>query len=189
MFSAASLKSALETLGEVLDDRALSAEVVVVGGGSLLLLGLLERPTKDLDVVALLKDGVLATAKPLPHGLSEAVADVGEALGLATNWLNGGPTSLLDFGLPDGFEERMIRKQFGPLTVHIAARFDQICFKLYAAVDQGPHSKHASDLRLLEPSEDQLTRAADWCRTHDPSEGFSLMLEQALREFGARDDS
>ena len=53
MFSSSSLEEALDTLGEVPTDRNLIAELAVIGGGSLLLSKLLERPTKDLDVVAL----------------------------------------------------------------------------------------------------------------------------------------
>ena len=36
-------------LGELLADRGHAVELVAIGGGSLLLLGLIERPTKDLD--------------------------------------------------------------------------------------------------------------------------------------------
>jgi hypothetical protein len=53
MFSSSSLEEALETLGEVLADQGNHTELAVIGGGSLLLSRLLERPTKDLDVVAL----------------------------------------------------------------------------------------------------------------------------------------
>lgn len=47
------LARALETLGAVLEDRGVRHEVYVIGGGSLLLTGLIERPTEDIDVVAL----------------------------------------------------------------------------------------------------------------------------------------
>lgn len=64
MFSSRSLEEALETLGEVLADQGLDAELAVIGGGSLLLSQLLERPTKDLDVVALVIDGEYRRAQP-----------------------------------------------------------------------------------------------------------------------------
>ncbi|MDX2054610.1 MAG: DUF6036 family nucleotidyltransferase [Polyangiaceae bacterium] len=137
MVSAASLEDALVTLGELLEERSLSAELVVIGGGSLLLLGVLQRPTKDLDVFALLEHGTLLTAQPLPKGLSEAVADVGVAQGLAPDWLNSGPTSLLDFGLPDGFQSRLSTRSFGTLTLHVAGRFDQVREPRQAAASCG----------------------------------------------------
>ncbi|MEE8409737.1 MAG: hypothetical protein V3T05_09040 [Myxococcota bacterium] len=150
--TAGTLEQALQTLGELLDDRGHPAEVVAIGGGSLLLTGFIERPTKDLDLVAIVEDGEYTTAKPLPDHLAAAAKDVAAALGLADYWFNGGPTELLDLGLPKGFASRVETRTYGALTIHIAGRFDQICFKLYAAVDQGPDSKHFADLERLQPS-------------------------------------
>lgn len=183
-FSSKSLEHALEVVGEVLADRGHEIEVVAIGGGSLLLLQLIERPTKDLDIVAIVSAGGYLPAKPLPDFLASAVRDVAAAIGLRDDWLNGGPTSLLDFGLPEGFERRTTTRRFGGLVVQLAGRKDQVFFKLYASVDQGPKSKHAVDLAKLEPSLDELTEAAAWCRTHDPSDGFAQQLELALRAFG-----
>lgn len=185
-FTSNSLEEALATLGELLAERGDTAELVVVGGGSLLLLGMIERPTKDLDVVALVKADSYISAKPFPKFLTDAVADVGSTLGLAPDWLNAGPTSLLDLGLPAGFHSRTKTRTYDALTLHIAGRFDHICFKLYAAVDQGPRSKHAADLAQLGPTEHELKQAGDWCKTHDASEGFAQTLEQALLAFGTR---
>ena len=187
MFSSRSLEEALETLGEVLADQGQHAELAVIGGGSLLLSQLLQRPTKDLDVVALVIAGQYRRAQPFPDFLAAAVRDVADAAGLAPDWLNPGPTRLLDFGLPLGFEQRATVRQFGGLTLRVASREDQICFKLYASVDQGPQSKHASDLKKLRPSLEELRWAGEWCRTQDPSDGFSQQLEQALRALGGSD--
>jgi len=65
---------------------------------------------------------------------------------------------------------------------------DQIFFKLFAAVDQGPRSKHVADLRKLEPTKDELRAASRWARGHDPSPGFHEMSRQALALFGVEDD-
>jgi hypothetical protein len=70
------LEEAIDTLGAVLSDRGLHYELVVVGGGSLMLLGLLDRPTKDIDIVALVREGKYQSAEPLPKPLEEAVKDV-----------------------------------------------------------------------------------------------------------------
>ena len=47
-----SLREALELIGAYLEDRGESVEVVGIGGSALLLLGMIERPTQDLDLVA-----------------------------------------------------------------------------------------------------------------------------------------
>ena len=48
----AQLDEALETLGAVLEMRREPYDLVLIGGGALLLLKLLDRPTQDLDIVA-----------------------------------------------------------------------------------------------------------------------------------------
>ena len=184
MFAVDDLEAALATLGEVLADREVSFDLALIGGGALLLLGAIERPTKALDIVARVEAGDLVQATPLPPILMEAVSDVAGALGLPEDWLNPGPAALLDLGLPDGFLERATVRRYGTLTIRLASRLDQIAFKLYAAVDQGPQSRHFADLRRLEPAPRELLTSARWCRTHDPSEGFKLMLLQALEALG-----
>jgi hypothetical protein len=141
---------------------------------------LLERPTRDLDALAIVEDGAYVRAEPLPLPLTQAVASVGRAFRLSDDWLNPGPTDLLRFGLPEGFRERTTLRRFGALTLNIAGRFDQVCFKLYAAVDQGPGSKHAADLCALQPSRDELLAAGRWSRTHDPSDGYRQALVELL---------
>lgn len=181
----ASLEQALQILGEILATRGEHHDLAVVGGGALLILGLIDRPTRDLDVVARVESDRWSRAEPFPAGLAEAVRDVASALDLPDDWLNPGPTDLLDLGLPDGFAERVVVRRYGTLTIRYAVREDQIAFKLYAAVDQGPDSKHFADLNRLAPTQDELLVAARWSRTHDPSEGYRSMLHQALRAMGA----
>jgi hypothetical protein len=94
--------------------------------------------------------------------------------------VNSGPASLLETGLPEGFKDRLIVRKYEGLTIHFASRFDQICFKLYASVDQGPKSKHFDDLKRLNPKNDELLIAKKWCLTQDISSELSSMLDEAL---------
>jgi hypothetical protein len=189
MFAATDLEEALELLGQLLFDRGQTFEVVAIGGGGLLLIGVIDRPTRDLDLVAFLEgDTLVAVENALPVALSDAVADVARVLNLPTNWMNGGPTSLLRFGLPEGFRYRLQRRAYGGLGVSLASRFDQIHFKLYAAADDKPLGKHHADLKQLKPTRDELVAAARWAMTHDPSEGFRLILSGVLKAFDMADD-
>lgn len=178
------LQQALRALGETLAHRGQAVEVAVIGGSGLLLLRILDRPTRDVDLVACIEAGELMPVASLPQDFHEAAAAVAADLGLDPQWINTGPAELLRFGLPEGFLERCRILRFSGLTVWVASRLDQIHFKLYAAVDQGPRSKHHADLRLLVPSAGELQQAARWCRTHDPSEAFRDSLHQALQSFG-----
>jgi hypothetical protein len=116
-----------------------------------------------------------------------ARAAVAADFGLAENWLNAGPTDLLKWGLPEAFMSRMVTRPYGTaLIVHFASRFDQIHFKLFALVDQGG-GRHEADLRALNPTQDELTAAARWSITQDPSPGYRTVLVDALRVLGVDD--
>lgn len=182
-----SLSEALATLGELLHARGHAYEIAVIGGGALLLCGLLERhSTRDLDIVARIDAREWLLAEPLPSPLAEAIRDVADALDLRVDWLNPGPTSMLQLGLPEGFADRCTVQQFSALRVRFASRIDQIAFKLFAAADHWPdRGKHLQDLRFLKPSAADLLDAARWCLTHDPSEGFrEMQLAPVLATLG-----
>ncbi len=183
-------KQALQLLnGRLVMAGAPRFNIVVCGGSALIATGLLDRVTKDVDVVALMgEDGDLLDPSPLPQALVKAAREVAVDLGLPQDWLNNGPSSgdggLFRMGLPKGFDDRLVWQAFGErLTVGFISRYDQIHFKLYAAVDQSG-SYHAEDLRELQPSDEELLDAASWSRTHDPSEGFMSGLKWFLKELG-----
>jgi hypothetical protein len=182
------LETALGALGDLLKARGLHYEVVLIGGGNLILRGLVTRPTtKDLDLLGEWTADGIKPMRPMPEPLRIAVFDVARTYGLANDWVNLGPESLLDLGLPDGFVGRLERHDYGGLVTWLASRFDMICFKLYAAVDQGPRSRHLQDLRELGPERDELLTAARWSVTHDPSPGYRSLLVETLRQLGVED--
>ena len=189
MMDAAQTDQLFSALSEQLAARGERIELVVIGGSGLLALGLTSRATRDIDVVALLSGRSLSKPRPLPPTLIEARDQVARDFDLPEDWLNAAPADLLDFGLPEGFVDRLERRNYGEaLTVHLASRFDQIHFKLYAMVDQGA-GKHEADLRELNPTREELLAAARWTRTHDPSEGFREQLLAALAYLGVEDVS
>lgn len=174
------LEDALQVLGQLLSDRGQKYEVVAVGGGGLLLLGMIMRPTKDLDLIALIDQGKMVSARLLPGPLLKAIREVSVVKELSENWINAGPAGLFEMGLPHGFINRMHTFHYGGLTIHLAGRFDQICFKLYAAADHEPENKHFVDLKSLKPTAAELEEAKCWCLTHDVSEGFFFVIEEVI---------
>lgn len=179
---------ALTAMGRTLARRGLKYELVCIGGASLLLLGLSDRSTRDLDVLSLFEKGSLVEMSELPSPLEEAARDAGDAFGLERGWLNLGPRSLLDFGLPEGFEARLESRDYGGIVLHMPPRQDQIYLKFYAACDHGPDSKHIQDLRRLRATAEELIGAARWAFTHDPSPGFRGEAIGLLRHLGAEVD-
>lgn len=171
------LHEAMTLLGTLLLERGQSFEVVAIGGGALLLLGLSQRATIDLDVVAHRRGSRWTKSRPLPAALARAVDEVATVLALPTDkpWLNDGPSFLFELGLPAGWEDRAGTRTFGALTVHLLAREDLIVLKLWAATDGRAPDRRArdvGDLRQLAPSRDELLHAARWCRVKDGTAGF-----------------
>jgi len=174
----------LGAVGEQLVARGEHYSIVVVGGSALMALGLVSRGTRDVDVVALLQDGELVSAEPLPEGLIKAAEVVAADFAIPVDWLNAGPASLMDFGLPDGFLERVECRGYGPaLEVRFASRLDQIHLKLYAVVDQGA-GQHLADLQALHPTVEELRAAARWSETQDTSVGYREVLLRVLDYLG-----
>jgi len=187
MLGRSRLEEALDLLGARLRARGLEYDLVVIGGGSLLLRELGIRPTQDLDVIAVVRAGEWYKADPLPAPLAEQASLVAEAMGLDPHWLNSVASSIMDLGLPEGFRDRAEIRKYDGLTLRVAGRFDQICFKLHAAVDRGEsHGKHIDDLRALRATPEELIAAAKWTTTHDPSEGFRSQLILLLEILGVQ---
>jgi len=180
------IETILNALGEQLEALpGESIELLVCGGSALIFLGLVHRATKDVDILAYIKrthrgDTSFIKAKPLTPEFVMAANTVARDFDLPENWINAGPTSAVDLGLPDELMERVTTREFGrKLTVHFLGRYDQIHFKLYAAVDQGA-GIHYDDLLSLDPTPDELEQAARWSMTHDVSEGYRQTLKDLL---------
>ena len=159
---------------------------MVVGGAALLLRGTVSRPTKDGDIVGeRLSDGSIGRLDQLPPELARAALDVARAYGLADDWLNLGPASLLDGPLPEGFEARLRPVEFGALRLWIAGREDLVALKLWASADRWPApGRHLADLEALAPTADELRSAAAWTRLRDPSPGYGELLAAVLGRLG-----
>ena len=187
------IENRLSALGEHLENLADEpVEFLVYGGSALIILDFVQRATKDVDILAYVKktasgDIEFINAKPLDDQLVEAAGKVARDFNLSDNWINAGPASAVDFGLPEGIMERVATKKYGhKLTIHFLGRYDQIHFKLYASVDQGA-GKHFDDLLALDPTADELKAAARWSMTHDESEGYRQVLKDLLNHMGYKD--
>jgi len=172
------LDSALILLGELLEERGESAELLVIGGGALLLHGLSSRATIDLDVLARRNATRWAQSQPLPPFLVQAAADVSKLKNLGATkqpWLNAGPSGLFRMGLPDGWETRLTPKTYGPLILQLLSREDLIPLKLWAATDlltPERRPRDVGDLRLLQPSVNEWRAAVHWCMKQDGTPDF-----------------
>jgi hypothetical protein len=169
---------------------------IVCGGTALSMLGLVQRPTRDIDVISSWNSATLEIlpTERFPRSVERAIVRVAEAhpelrsSGIA--WVNLGARGLLDFGLPPGCAGRLTARAIGThLTLRLPDRRDLIAFKLFAAADaQGRQSVHKSDLRVISPSEEELRFAIDWVITiPDPNHQLRAELREFLEELGHED--
>lgn len=178
----------LSALNDQLAIAGARVHLIVIGGSGLIAINAVSRATRDVDVVALEQDGVLVSAEPLPEIVQDAAATVARDFGMEPNWLNPGPTGLLIHGLPTGFIERLMPRDYGEaLRVSFASRIDQIFLKLYAAADRR-EPRDFSDLRRLAPTEKELQSAARWARTHNMPGPFDDEMTRALADLGVEDE-
>ena len=163
------IENAFRRVGELLRARGHQYHIVVIGGSAVNLLGFRSRATTDVDILAFASPDARGgfhlrpPDEPLPQPLVEAAQTVAVDLGLDPNWLNTGPASQWQTGLPPGLEERVAWRSYGNLWVGVVARRDLIFFKLYAAADNiRIPSVHYQDLLAFAPTDAELAEAASW---------------------------
>jgi hypothetical protein len=64
--------------------------------------------------------------------------------------------------------------------VALASRHDQICLKLYPAVDDHRRGKHFTDLITLSPTGAELEEAATWVKTQEAEDPFWGLVDQTV---------
>jgi hypothetical protein len=196
VLGATQLEEALAAVGELLADANEHVAIVVVGGASLTLLGLIERTTGDVDVIARMEpfDGepfednrseegtgpVLVRPEPMPQSLEEAAQTVARDFGLPGDWMNAVIGAQWDLGLPPSLKNDLTWRTYSGLSVGLVGRSTLITLKLFAAVDQGPESIHIQDLVALHPTDEELADAARWVSAQDASPQFTQMTQEVV---------
>ena len=170
----ADIEQALQAVGELVAAEGESYAIAILGGAALSLLGIVDRATRDVDIVAFAADSgstkapdLVMPPKPMPEPLARAIRTVARDFGLDEKWLNTGPDLQMRMGLPDGMAARMEWRQFAGLRVGLTSPRDLVAFKLFAAADDRPGGRHAKDLLALNPSDAELNAAADWVKGQD----------------------
>jgi hypothetical protein len=193
--SAQEIDLALRRVGEQLAFDRVRFAVAILGGAALNLLGIVQRPTVDVDVLAFATEGqdggplaLQEPPEPIPEDLERAITTVAHDLNIDVHWMNTGPALQWQQGLPPGLATRITWRHYGPadapdvgLDVGLVARYDLIFFKLYAAADHAnTRSVHYRDLLALAPTRGELDAAAAWVRRQDVAPEFHAILDQLI---------
>lgn len=188
--TAPEIEQALAAVGELLAAEEEEAAIVVVGGATLNLLGIVDRSTSDVDVIARARrdpDGTLRLerAKPFPPPLARAIQTVARDFELPSDWMNATVDAQWVQGLPPGLAESTDWRNYGGgLDVGLAGRPSLIALKLYAAADSDPRSVHVQDLKALGPSAEELEEAAAWVLTQDAAPEWASLVSQVIEYVG-----
>jgi hypothetical protein len=180
------IDNALQAVGELLaaDDQRIG--IVVIGGAALNLLGVIDRATRDVDIVAVTAvpghtENLARPPQPLPAELTSAIKQVARDFGLPENWMNRGPAGQWDVGFPRGFAGRVKWRTYGGLDVGLADRLDLICFKLEAAADQpSSDSRHFRDLVALNPSDEEIAVASKWAHEKNVGREYETIIDRVI---------
>lgn len=191
------LKELLEELAEWLAfEDCEPVEWVICGGLALTLQGLQARATRDVDVLGAWNPQrvEVASMEDFPEKVKACIERVAEdhpeLAEFGAKWVNLGPSQLAQWGLPEGFEQRLVTVRISDrLTLRLLGRDDLLPLKLYAAADEfGLRQEiHFDDLRTLAPTFGELDKAVNWIRTLPDFEEKRTELKEVVRRLGYDD--
>ena len=167
-----------ERRGQLLVGLGLRFEGVVIGGSALGLMGVIQRPTRDFDILV----------PELPPAIASAARDFAKAqrqagVDLQGDWLNNGPMKLGDV-LPAGWRERVQRIFEGQaLVLSTLGRSDLLKSKLFALCDRGTD---LPDCIALAPTAEELAECAPWLEQQDGNELWPAHVRATVADLARR---
>ena len=179
----------LTALGSVLEDEGIDpVDIVVCGATALLLQGIIDRPTRDIDGLGLVveEDGSLVLRKPLMSSeFNAAVERVGTLFHEGRLWFSTAAITLYDDTElpPDLVDRAQIRRYGTRLTIRLCSRPHLICLKMWAAIVRG--EPDTGDLVAMKVSREEGEAAAAWCLEQDS--GVLPEILAVLKEVGHGD--
>ena len=171
-------RTTIEAFDLHLLERGLRFEGVVIGGSALGLLGTIQRPTRDFDIlVPELSPVVASAAREFAKQQRRAGVE------LLDDWLNNGPMQLADV-LPAGWRERVQRLFDGQaIVLTTLGRADLLKSKLFALCDRGIDLR---DCVALAPTPEELAAALPWLEEQDGNEEWPAHVRSSLAELARR---
>jgi hypothetical protein len=146
--------------------------------GRLSLLGIIDRPTRDVDVLH-------PDLSPEIAGASRVFALEMRQRGieLADTWLNNGPSSLSEV-LPNGWRHRTQPAFSGrALLLETLGRAYLLKTKLFALCDRGTD---LADCIAFSPTAEELADAQPWVALQDANEFWPSHVETTIRDLRRR---
>jgi hypothetical protein len=158
----------LQQLDAELATLGVQRSLILCGGGALLVLDIIDRRTRDMDVITPQIDPVL----------DMAAKKVAQHFGLSEEWLNNGPASLAR-DLTVGWEQRAVVIYEGScLEVKALGRGDLVASKMFAFCDR---EDDLIDLLKMRPTGEELDSIYDWVLARDASALWPNRVQDCFR--------
>jgi hypothetical protein len=169
------MKAVIEQFDLYLDERGLVFEATIIGGAALIVLGIINRATKDLDCLD----------PSIPDEIKQAAKDFSKPAGLDPDWLNNGQEALKD-DLPGAWRDRLQPLYIGSaLKLYTLGRIDLLRSKLFAYCDR---QQDFNDCIALNPSIEELDEIIPWLKERDSNplwpDHVDTSLEFLMKELG-----
>lgn len=137
-----------------LTERGLTFSAIAIGGAALAILEIIARPTRDVDLLE----------HEIPKVIREAAQTFATTHALSEDWLNTGPSSLMQ-NLPPDWRKNLQSLYAGQsLNLSTLGRRDFILAKFWAMCDR---MRDIDDLVAIAPTDIEIKFASDWAKPLD----------------------
>lgn len=144
------VEKALQILDLKLSQAGENLNITICGGASLVLLGLNDRKTADIDVLL----------PRISEKVKEITLNIKEEMDYSKHWFNTGASSFINI-LPRGWEERCTIVYKGKsLTAHSISKLDLAVMKLYGSLDRDSDYRDLLKIRMSEDDLNKLSQLA-----------------------------
>lgn len=163
---------------DFLASQNLTLQAVLIGGSALALLGVVDRPTRDFDILhPELSPEILQAARDFASIMQR------QGIDLDKDWLNNGPAQLGDV-LPPGWISRTQHVFQGKaLSLITLGRSDLLKSKLFALCDRGTDLQ---DCIALQPDALELKNAESWLIDQDAHPAWEQHVQDTLADLSNR---
>jgi hypothetical protein len=171
-------RQTLEHFDDFLEARGLRLDAIIVGGSALVLIGIIDRPTRDVDVLSPdLAPSITDASRAFALEMRSRGIELGDA------WLNNGPSSLSRV-LPDGWIHRTQPAFAGrALMLETLGRTDLLKTKLFALCDRGTD---LADCIAFSPTAEELEEAMPWVALQDANESWPSHVKATIGDLRRR---
>lgn len=142
---------------------------IAIGGSALAILGIIDRATRDLDLLT----------SPIPLPIQIASKAFAKTNGLDLNWLNDAPSELAKH-LPDGWQNECVALFKGKaIELRTLSRLHLVYAKFWAMCDR---ERDYEDLLRIKPTADELEKAINWVKPLDGNEQWIAHVEASAQK-------